>query len=145
MTTEANYPDLETIPLYLFIVEKELQSALKVLKNLEAGRNSPYSLDNETVSQVIMVYSEQQNLLEITREQCRIWNDQQCTPIQLHEIKKIESTNHNLQTTVDRILFLGGHYKANTIDRVPENDEYDLPLDCYQEAIYDPVKKVNLC
>lgn len=139
MTKKAIFHKLAMIPTYLEISATQLQDSLEQLKNLEACKNKPYVLDDETIDRVIKLYSEQGELLLVALEQCKAWRGQNPTSMQLADIGKIEKFTERLQTTGKQILFLANHYKKHTINRILEKDDMELALDYLLGNLYDPL------
>ena len=141
MTKKIKFHALDMIPMYIEISAAQLQDALEQLKNLEACKNKPHVLDDETIDRVIKLYSQQGELLLVALKQCKTWRGQNPIPTQLKDIERIEKFTKKLETTGKQILFLANHYKAHTINRILEKNDVELALDYLLGNLYDPLNR----
>ena len=141
MTKKIKFHALDMIPMYIEISAAQLQDALEQLKNLEACKNKPHVLDDETIDRVIKLYSQQGELLLVALKQCKTWRGQNPTSTQLKDIERIEKFTKKLETTGKQILFLANHYKAHTINRILEKNDVELALDYLLGNLYDPLNR----
>lgn len=83
-----------------------LKSAEEQLNNLNQARHRPHILDDETITHIINVYTEQQQMIPIHKEQCMRWREKELNERQLSRVKKIKKTVELLDATISDILKL---------------------------------------
>ena len=138
MTKQPRFHGLEMIPVYLEISSGQLQEALKQLENLEVCKNKTYILDDDIVSCIIKLHTQQNEMLWIALKQCELWRNQNPTSEQSENIARIERFTQRLKKTNEKILFLANHYKDHTINRLLDKEEGELAIDYLLGNTYSP-------
>lgn len=143
MKKTANWYGLEMLPLYLEIITGQLAAAVEQLHNLEACKHRPHVLDDAIIDRIIKLHTEQNESTSVPIEQCRKWCQQNPSPQQLADIKKIESDTQELEKINTQVLFLAQNFKVHTIDRILEKEDGELALDFLMGNLYPPHESLS--
>ncbi len=84
---------------------------------LEAQKE-PHTIDDYTIQQVMDVYTEQQDVLWVYREQLSRWKQENPAPKQLKELTRLEQQVDEIDQYLTDILAIADEIKDKTIDRI---------------------------
>ena len=129
MKQEPNWYSLDMLPTYLMLSKEELRESERQLKNLEACKDRPYILDDNTVNRIIKVHTEQNELMCVPIEQCLKWREQFPSKEQLSDITKTEDNLKKLNEINKQILALAESLKKGTIDSILKKSDLEIALD----------------
>jgi hypothetical protein len=86
-------------------------------------------LDDDTVNEVIRVYTTQQQDLALFDEQLKRWSEGRLTPKQRHEVERLTGQMETLHAAIADILAIANELSQGTIEKQMAKSDEQLGLE----------------
>lgn len=117
---------------WLPTLAEELDTMAKATANqlraLEAGLDSPHIFDDQVINHSSRVHRKAIDHCVRNREQLDRWLSQELDPGQRREVERLIEVNERVLAGNERVLDLCSQIKRGTIDRIMEEDDFDLAV-----------------
>ena len=117
---------------WLPTLAEELDAMAKATANqaraLEGGLDSPHIFDDQVINHSARVHQKAIDHFIRNREQLDRWLSQELDPGQRREVERLIEVNERVLAGNERVLDLCSQIKRGTIDRIMEEDDFDLAV-----------------
>ena len=127
-----------TVDSLKFVVDEKLTQAKKQISNLEKCKDRPHVLDDKTVQRLIDVYAQEKQIVQHLMVTSRSTLQGELSYTDRQTLKKVDVDINTLDKACEQILFLAGHFKEHTIDKIVEKTDADLAIDVLMGKHYKP-------
>lgn len=122
--TAPHWHPLSMLPIITRIIEGEFESLEELFSSLLAAHEKPYVLTDDCIERTVRLCHNQAELLPVTREQLRRWQEESPTPAQQTELIRLEDIIAHHEALIPRVLAL----EPETIDALLSMDEGALGM-----------------
>lgn len=123
-----NWQPLSMLPTIRMIVDDDLESNEAVLTMLQAARERPQMLDDETLERAIRLCNGQMEFVPIYREQLARWREAATSAIQRKDIERLALQLDRHAQVLDELLLLARELQGGTIDAIIRMGDAELAL-----------------
>src|SRR5262249_5737463 len=106
------WQSISSLPLLATTIDGMLESLQENHLNLKAARHRHHLLDIYSINRTIKTYAEQQNDIHLYEDQLTLWSNENLSPDQRYEVKRLTSQVGRLHEILNEILSLANELKA---------------------------------
>jgi hypothetical protein len=118
------------------------QATANQVRALEAGLDSPHVFDDQVINHSIQVHRKAIDRCTWNRKQLDRWLSQDLDPGRRLEVERLVEVNDRVLAGNERVLDLCSQIKQGTINRIMEEDDFDLAVGAltgkYKMPEFDP-------
>ena len=129
---------ISSLPMISSMITGQLNEAKIQYNTLLEVRHKPHILNDEIVSRIFKLFSEQQEYIPIYSEQLTRWDKEPLSADQQKEIVKLKEQVESWEKTVAEILILNNEISHGTIDRILSMSDEELAIKILSGEIPKP-------
>ncbi|MDR3715939.1 MAG: hypothetical protein P4L51_24265 [Puia sp.] len=129
------FRDIKWLPKFAQALDSYAENSRNQITALEMGMYQPYDLDDNVLDITIQLYREGLEQYPLNNSQINHWLKQDLNQDQRAEVERLVEVNEIVRARNERILDLCNQVKHGTIDRVMEDDDYEIALDAFAGKI----------
>ena len=126
---QPNWQDISLLPIFSEQIDNVHKTTKEIIQSLVQAVNRPYSLDDETVNQVVTQYSEQQALSGLFESQFTRWDETGLSQDERKEVERLASILSFIKTNTGEVLTLANYLRGSTIESLSSMGDSQLAID----------------
>jgi hypothetical protein len=126
---QPHWHPITMLPTIASFTSGMLQDAGELWGYLHQAQSKPWVLNDDTVNEVISVYTIQQQDFALFDEQLKRWSEGRLTPKQRHEVERLAEQMKTLHEVVADILALANELSRGTIEKQMATSDERLGLE----------------